>query len=408
MIIILKVNLRLTIIICCKIKSFIIILQLIFTQPRHFFAESGKKHSEMAYGKAREVKNWPRSNLISTILRNFAVGMAKQRLSIRFTPRNVLVTLLVYLGIQFSYIGMHFPQGFFADSPWHLPRYLLIDSLPAAVVFALNYFIVYRLVTITDITRKILVDILVSYGFMFALNLLIDTIGHGNSNIGGTIYYNTVILLMVEITYYVKFSIQENERANRAEREQLLFKYEMLKAQINPHFLFNNLSILYSLIGIDTQKSRSYVRSLSTMYRCVVSLQKYEVVSLEEEMKLLNAYTDVLHMRYGNGFVVNIRQEATLSGRYAIPYSLQLIVENVTKHNVVAEEQPMVVDLVIGEEAITVSNPIRPRLVKTTTGVGLRYLTELYSLYGRAPEVENDGKTYTIRLYYITDNKKTR
>ncbi len=192
-------------------------------------------------------------------------------------------------------------------------------------------------------------------------------------------------------------SLKENDRA---QKRILHYKYDALKSQINPHFLFNALNQLHSLVNINPMKSQVFIRELARMYRYIMAKHECATVEVAEEFLFLESYISVLKMRYNDKFNVVISGTPP-EGKFIIPFSLQLLIENVTKHNVISTAYPIVVAIIISENGIEITNPIRPRTSESVSKIGLRYLTELYSARNGDFRIVNDGKTFTAYVPYI-------
>lgn len=283
-----------------------------------------------------------------------------------------------------------------------------LNATPILVVFVAFYAIIFRKSQVKRIGRKITIDALLAFCGVTVVNLLflnlMPLIGlkrFAYIDWGGTMFNAIFIFLGLETLFYVqrfKTSLQEAECQKRLALE---YRYDALKAQVNPHFLFNSLSILNSLITIDQQQSREFVQWLSQIYRYALARQDSKRVTLREELDFMHSYTSILAMRYRNKFSVTLVGEELLRRQEIIPFTMQLLLENVTKHNVVSASQPMTVSVVIGEHDVRVSNPIRPRPSESVSHFGLRYLTTLYAAHGRTFRIENDGQTFTAIIPYI-------
>lgn len=186
--------------------------------------------------------------------------------------------------------------------------------------------------------------------------------------------------------------------------ENILTRFEALKSQLNPHFLFNSLNTLQSLIVTDPAKAENYMQQLSAVLRN--TLQNKEVTTLEDEMNCVNAYCEMMQIRYGE----NLRFEFKIDARYnkymVLPLSLQSLVENSVKHNVITSKQPLVVTIATGDDYIAVSNPIQPKISpEEGNGIGLVNLTERYKLkWNRKVEITNDGLTFCVKLPLVLNN----
>lgn len=277
-----------------------------------------------------------------------------------------------------------------------------LNFTPILFIFLLNYFIVFRLVKIKNIQWKILVDILLSFFmalilinsfFVFILSRQIDW--------AGTIFNNVFIFLIIEVSFYVQhFRRTLNEKAE-AQQRAIQFQHDALRAQVNPHFLFNSLNILNSLISIDPQKSKEFIFSLSSIYRYILQRQGEERVLLREELSFLDSYVDVLKMRYNKQFDVDYYGRENVSNQQIIPFTMQLLIENVTKHNVISSQHPMTVIININKEYTSVTNHIRQKFSETSSNIGLTYITTLYKKYNKEFRVERTQEEFTAIIPYI-------
>lgn len=275
---------------------------------------------------------------------------------------------------------------------------------PILAVFLLNLLIVFRLVRIRDLKLKICADValsiaaacLVNWLYLFILGVFRGAV----VDWAGTILNDIIILLGVEMVYYFTRLSKARQETEEARLQAIQYKYDALKSQINPHFLFNSLNLLYSLVSIDTVRSKRFIRELSRMYRYIMSQQNRERVSVAEEFDFLASYVSVLEMRYNNKFRVSIHGEPD-ADRYLIPFTMQLLIENVTKHNAITAKSPMDVSIDISENEITISNPIYPRETESVSHIGLRYLTQLYASQDKEFHVEKRDGRFTAFVPYI-------
>lgn len=213
-----------------------------------------------------------------------------------------------------------------------------------------------------------------------------------------------VVLLVVQLLraqYYQKKIAVENEALRT---ENILTRFEALKSQLDPHFLFNSLNTLQSLITLDTEKAENYLQQLSSVLR--YTLQNKEVISLEEELKCVHAYCEMMQIRYGE----NLKFEFKIDGKYndycVLPLSLQSLIENSVKHNVISSKQPLTVTLATADDSVSVSNPIQAKTQpEESNGIGLVNLTERYRLkWNKKVEITNDGSTFSVKLPLVKND----
>jgi LytS/YehU family sensor histidine kinase len=236
--------------------------------------------------------------------------------------------------------------------------------------------------------------VVINYAFVWIM--------HENVNIGGSIFNDIMALLIIEIIYFSQRYKLSVKRESLVKQENLKYKYEVLKAQINPHFLFNSLNILYSLIALDRQKSRDFVLSLSDIYRYVMSQENKNKIHINEELQFLESYISILRIRYDGCFNVEIHRSAEDTDMaMIIPFTLQLLIENAIKHNEISSKNSLTVNIDITPSYIIVSNFITPRKAESVSRIGLRYLSQLYALYNKRFYVEKRDNTFYAYVPYI-------
>lgn len=176
-------------------------------------------------------------------------------------------------------------------------------------------------------------------------------------------------------------------QAERLEKENIRAQLMALKNQISPHFLFNNLSILLSLVENDSQLSVQFINRLAKAYRYILEQSNNERIGLKTELEFVETYTFLLKIRFEEKLkiVVDIPESDQL--RYSIvPLTLQLLVENAVKHNRMSVEQPLVVYLQSRENYLVVINRIQPRPKnESSTGLGLQNIVNRYKLLTEKP-----------------------
>ena len=212
---------------------------------------------------------------------------------------------------------------------------------------------------------------------------------------------NIPILLVFELIYYFRSEQKAIADSEKAKREALLFQHETLRAQINPHFLFNSLNVLSSLIYINPDNANKFTKALSKTYRYVLSLNRHPVISVAEELNALNSYIFLMKMRFENSFTFTVNKIADPEKNNLIPLTLQLLIENIFKHNAATEEVPLNIKITVSSEYITVENNIQPSNDTDKGGIGLKYLTRQYKLYDKDITVEHTGHLFIVKIPYI-------
>lgn len=264
----------------------------------------------------------------------------------------------------------------------------------------LNYLIVLWLPSRSSTAVKIVRDVALSYTAMSVYNVCATLLG-ATIDWFGTIFNNTILLLGFETVYYVIHFRAEVSRSESRRRRELEYRYQAMKAHINPHFLFNSLNILYSLIDTKPEQAQKFTIALSNLYRYILSNQEKPEVALRSEFEFLSLYLDVLRLKYPRELTVRIDGLEAAEGHTIVPFTLQLLIENVTKHNVISSISPMEVSITVGPDKTTVSNPIHLKATRAKSEQGLRLLKQLYGNYGKEFGTTNDGHTFTATIPYL-------
>jgi ligand-binding sensor domain-containing protein len=181
---------------------------------------------------------------------------------------------------------------------------------------------------------------------------------------------------------YIKLRERSLRKVNRLQEERMRFEYEHLRSQVNPHFLFNSLNTLSSLIEEDKGKAIDYTTQLSDLYRSVLSHRNMDLIRLADEMEIINNYMYIQKTRFGDALRLEVEiPQHILETKKIIPLALQILVENAIKHNVVSRSEPLIIYISANEEQVTVKNDLRPKITKEKgEGLGLSNIRRRYSL----------------------------
>lgn len=186
----------------------------------------------------------------------------------------------------------------------------------------------------------------------------------------------------------------------RIQRERDKFKFLSLKNQINPHFVFNNFSILSELIEEDPKRAQTFLMNLSKLYRYNLSNIEKPLVSVKEELKFLNHYVHILESRFGDSFVLDVSDEVHDIEGNIPPCSLQMLVENALKHNAHTRTNPLHISITSSGQRISVTNNKQPLThMAESANIGNHNLQERYSLLSHKDIIiRNTTNSYTVSL----------
>jgi len=196
-----------------------------------------------------------------------------------------------------------------------------------------------------------------------------------------------------------------NEAALKS--EMMSYKYESLRNQINPHFLFNSFNVLSDLVYDDQAQAVLFIRQMSDLFRYVLDSRDKELVSLGEEVGFMKSYTSLLKTRFGDKLLLNL--ELNPDGRdYIVPMTLQLLVENAVKHNEISEKFPLRVDIRQKDNYIEVENEVKSKQVgEDSKNTGLKNISQQFGFFtDRKIEVQSNGSTFLVRVPIIQMSEK--
>lgn len=179
-----------------------------------------------------------------------------------------------------------------------------------------------------------------------------------------------------------KHVFETQQRLIRVEKERTEAELRHLKAQIDPHFLFNNLNVLGALIERSPEQASAYLHRFSALYRYLIRHKDDDVVPLADELAFLSNYTYLIRQRFGRTYeIVTAIQIPDTLAVLVLPGSLQTLVENAVKHNQGSEADPLLIELIISDETAVVRNERRPKLTPVDSmGTGLQNLQARYKL----------------------------
>jgi len=213
----------------------------------------------------------------------------------------------------------------------------------------------------------------------------------------------TIIAVFHFIYFYNKYQkkkVKESQIVAKTESA----KFESLKNQLDPHFLFNSLNVLTSLIGENPNQAEKFTTKLSKVYRYVLEQKDKDLISLEDELKFAKSYMELLQMRFEDGIKFSIPETVSNPELKIVPLSLQLLLENAVKHNVITSDNPLEIRIYEENEFLSVENNISPKasLVKSTK-VGLKNIDQRYSLVtNERVEITNNNQIFKVRLPLLT------
>lgn len=201
---------------------------------------------------------------------------------------------------------------------------------------------------------------------------------------------------------------EANTQLLKVQKENLQSQFEVLKQQVNPHFLFNSLNVLTSLIKIDPDLAESFTERLSKVYRYVLENKEKDLVSLSTELEFLNAYLFLLEIRFMKKLFIDIKIDKSFYDYQILPIAIQLIIENAIKHNTFSKVQPLKIEIFVDkQQRLNIVNNLNVRETKlVSTGVGLENINRRYALVcDQKPEFIKTNDQFIAKLPLLKSEK---
>ncbi|MES2810910.1 MAG: 2TM domain-containing protein [Bacteroidota bacterium] len=276
-------------------------------------------------------------------------------------------------------------------------------------VFEANRFSVKRIIV------GFLASFAVSLATIFLLRVFEDVIIEQNSfadfikNEEASNYVVAIIItFIVSISLYA-FHFYRAYQESKLKEQKIIAgtasaKFESLKNQIDPHFLFNSLNVLSSLIEENPDSAQKFTTSLSKIYRYVLEQRDKELVSVEEELAFAKTYMNLLKMRFENSITYEPPQGFNNSEARVVPLSLQLLLENTIKHNVVSEQKPLNIKIYVENNYLIIQNNLQKKeVLQDRQGVGLQNIVNRYGLISeRKVLIEENSEFFKVKIPILT------
>ncbi|MFO7370324.1 MAG: histidine kinase [Bacteroidales bacterium] len=225
-----------------------------------------------------------------------------------------------------------------------------------------------------------------------------------------SVLFAFLINIIYESFYlYIKLSEKAIE-TERYKKESIEAQYQNLTSRLNPHFLFNSLNTLTTIVEEDPPKAVGFIRELSTVYRYVLNSQKVTWVQLDAEMKFTQSYVMLLKMRFEEDFQIRIDICEKYLQYHILSMTVQLLIENAVKHNEISNGHPLEVRIYCNDERLIVTNSKQKRnIMPSTTKVGLHNISERYKfLVNKEVVIEDREDSFTVQVPLIRNIEEDR
>lgn len=217
------------------------------------------------------------------------------------------------------------------------------------------------------------------------------------------ILINLTFYMLLNLLYQTYQNQQVTVELERTKADNLGAQYELLKQQVNPHFLFNSLNTLKSMVELEDKNSVDFILKLSDFYRFTLENRKMDVIPLSEEIEILDAYMFLLKARFEEGISIEYKIEASHYNTWIPPFTLQLLVENCIKHNVVSLDYPLDIVLYSQDGKLVVENKMQlKKNPGRSTEMGLDNINQRYlHLLDKKIEIETTNEFFRVKLPII-------
>ncbi len=207
------------------------------------------------------------------------------------------------------------------------------------------------------------------------------------------------------VTYFQKWRAALTE-AETLEKLQLESQFQSLQSQLNPHFLFNSLNVLSSLIAENPRKAEDFVDELSNVYRYLLRANEQELARVEDELRFTRSFFHLLKTRHDTGINLKINVPPEFSDQKLPALTLQILVENAVKHNEISPEKPLTIEIGGTAAGLRVTNNLQRKNARLLSNrIGLDNLRERYQLLNQSGfEVQDDGRFFTVILSFVKPN----
>jgi sensor histidine kinase YesM len=218
-----------------------------------------------------------------------------------------------------------------------------------------------------------------------------------------TAVINIILITTIEAIGWFKRSQQSLVKAERLEKENSQIRFETLKSQLNPHFLFNSLNVLSSLIRKDQQRAQNFVDEFSSVYRYTLDVIDKPVVELREELEFSKSFLFLQKNRFDSAVITEINVDASKLSFLVPPLAVQTLLENAFKHNRASVESPLYIKIYCEENDLIVVNNLQPKIKGANSkGLGLNNLSKRYELLGEdLPQFSITEKEYIAKIPLI-------
>lgn len=218
------------------------------------------------------------------------------------------------------------------------------------------------------------------------------------------VFIGSYTLALIDLSMFLlekwRFSLAELERFKKENAE---FRFESLRSQLNPHFLFNSLNTLSSLVFENQEKAGIFIRELADVYRYILEFREQELVKVSKELEMVRSYIYLVQLRFDQNLEMAVNIGEKSGERMIAPMTMQMLIENAIKHNVISKKKPLTIRIYDEEKYLVVENNLQKKETKEySSNVGLKNIQSRYGfLTNDKVEVLDDDKVFKVKIPLI-------
>jgi len=218
------------------------------------------------------------------------------------------------------------------------------------------------------------------------------------------IWITLTIVIIFHVIYYYNDYQQKKLKEQKVIAGTASAKFDALKNQLDPHFLFNSLNVLTSLIDENPKSAQKFTTALSKVYRYVLEQKNKDLVTVDEELQFAKTYMSLIKMRFEDSIIFEMPEKASNPESRVVPLSLQLLLENAVKHNMVTTSKPLQIKIYEDKGVLVVENNLQPKqIVKKSSGVGLENIKQRYQiLTDKKVYINQTAKHFAVAIPMLT------
>lgn len=341
------------------------------------------------------------------------IKKAERRKLIGFDDRK-----LIFISVPI--LGFFFPLLVFGISPLDGLRIFLIIYVVSILHISFYWFVLKLVIVpvrkkylnIKDYKKRLIIQSVVALIITFLLSLLSENPSFCPKEMImiintpffykfiGSIVIVIIILSIYEGAYAFQLFKQGLIKNEELQRKNTQAQLAALQNQVNPHFLFNSLNTLASVIPEDSDTAVKFTENLANVYRYILEIRDKEIISLKEELNCITHYCYLLSIRFGNHVKFEFENLDDLEGKHIVPLSIQMLIENAIKHNIVSQSKPLTISLKMEDLEFVVCNNLQPKSKNVkSTGVGIENIKNRYKLLAnKLIKIEKTENIFCVRL----------